>query len=224
MSSDGVDAVCLDIGEVVIDETRVWSTWGELLGVPPFTLMAAIGAAIADGESHTAALARFGGADWHDLVAEHERRLGALREEDLHLDARDAIAALRSVAARVVLAGNQPARRTPELHALGLGVDDIVTSDELHAQKPDRSFFDRLLAWLDDPAPQRVVYVGDRVDNDVRPARAAGLRPVWLLRGPWALLAPDAEDDAPTARDLSGVVDVVRGWTDERIDELEGRG
>jgi FMN phosphatase YigB (HAD superfamily) len=27
--------------------------------------------------------------------------------------------------------------------------------------------------------------VGDRVDNDVLPAAAAGLRSVWIRRGPW---------------------------------------
>ena len=36
--------------------------------------------------------------------------------------------------------------------------------------------------------PAEVAYVGDRVDNDVRPALAAGLVAVHLRRGPWGLL------------------------------------
>ena len=27
------------------------------------------------------------------------------------------------------------------------------------------------------------MFVGDRLDNDIRPARTAGLRTIWLLRG-----------------------------------------
>ncbi len=41
--------VCLDVGETLIDETRVWSTWADVLGVPRLTFMAALGAAIARG-------------------------------------------------------------------------------------------------------------------------------------------------------------------------------
>ena len=34
----------------------------------------------------------------------------------------------------------------------------------------------------------RIAYVGDRVDNDVLPALAAGLVAVHVRRGPWGLL------------------------------------
>jgi FMN phosphatase YigB (HAD superfamily) len=30
--------------------------------------------------------------------------------------------------------------------------------------------------------------VGDRVDNDVLPSIAAGMRAVWLRRGPWGVI------------------------------------
>ena len=33
--------------------------------------------------------------------------------------------------------------------------------------------------------PANLAYVGDRIDNDVLPALAAGMRAVWLRRGPW---------------------------------------
>ena len=38
--------VCLDVGETLIDETRVWSIWADLLGVPRLTFMAAFGAVV----------------------------------------------------------------------------------------------------------------------------------------------------------------------------------
>jgi FMN phosphatase YigB (HAD superfamily) len=54
-----------------------------------------------------------------------------------------------------------------------------------------------------------VAYVGDRVDNDVRPARAAGMHAVWIRRGPWG----EEHEDADGAADL-----VVRS-----LDELVQR-
>jgi FMN phosphatase YigB (HAD superfamily) len=37
-------------------------------------------------------------------------------------------------------------------------------------------------------APDRIAYVGDRLDNDAEPAAAAGLRPVFIPRGLWGRL------------------------------------
>ena len=41
--------VCLDVGETLIDETRVWSIWADVLGIPRLTFMAAFGAVVARG-------------------------------------------------------------------------------------------------------------------------------------------------------------------------------
>jgi FMN phosphatase YigB (HAD superfamily) len=34
-------------------------------------------------------------------------------------------------------------------------------------------------------APSEIAYVGDRLDNDIRPALAAGMLTVLVRRGPW---------------------------------------
>ena len=44
--------VCLDVGETLIDETRVWSIWADELGIPRLTFLAALGAVIARGGQH----------------------------------------------------------------------------------------------------------------------------------------------------------------------------
>jgi FMN phosphatase YigB (HAD superfamily) len=51
--------------------------------------------------------------------------------------------------------------------------------------KPDPAYFAAILDRLGRPSPGAVVHVGDRVDNDVLPAAAGGLRSVWIRRGPW---------------------------------------
>ena len=59
--------------------------------------------------------------------------------------------------------------------------------------KPDPAFFARVLDELGLPAWE-VAYVGDRVDNDVAPAAAAGMRAVWVRRGPWAWIQAGRTD------------------------------
>jgi len=41
--------------------------------------------------------------------------------------------------------------------------------------------------------PSELVYVGDRVDNDVVPAVQAGLVAIHIRRGPWGYLQDGAE-------------------------------
>ena len=44
------------------------------------------------------------------------------------------------------------------------------------------------------PGPHEIVYVGDHRDNDMEPAKAAGLRTAYIRRGPWGFLwAEDAK-------------------------------
>ena len=56
-----------------------------------------------------------------------------------------------------------------------------------------------------------MAYVGDRPDNDVRPSAAAGMRAVWLRRGPWGVITAEAPGASLQVRSLAELV--------ERIDE-----
>ena len=71
-------------------------------------------------------------------------------------------------------------------------VDVVGSSGRWGVEKPIPEFFERLLDELGLP-PNEVAYVGDRVDNDVDPARAAGMVAVHLRRGPWGYLQRGAE-------------------------------
>lgn len=207
MGQPGRGWVVLDVGEVLIDETRVWATWAEVLGVPPFTLSAVIGATVAAGGDHRQAFARLGFTDWAAREAAFEARYGGFRAEDLYPDVPAGLAALRRAELGVAVIGNQPAARTAQLRALGVDADVMAMSEELGVEKPQPAFFARVLELVDAP-PERVTYVGDRVDNDVLPALAAGLRAVWLRRGPWGVLhrlpkhviVPEAPDLLEVAR------------------------
>jgi FMN phosphatase YigB (HAD superfamily) len=93
-----------------------------------------------------------------------------------------------------------------------VNVEAMGMSDAMGVFKPDPAFFVRTLDLLGSPPPADVAYVGDRVDNDVRPSAAAGMRAVWLRRGPWGLLHEDRDGTANlVVRSLDELV--------ERIDE-----
>ncbi len=221
------DVVVLDVGEVIIDETRVWTVWADLLGVSAGTLIAVLGAAVSQGGDHTDAFPHVApNVDWTTLEAAHEDRYGGFRPDDVYGDVSGALGALRDAGLRVVLAGNQPARRTAQLIALELPVDDVVTSDELGVEKPDPAFFAAVLARVGVDDPARVLYVGDRVDNDVLPAKDAGLATCWLTRGPWGQLQELPEDVTPdlVLEGLGELPELLATWRAEAADDRTGGG
>ena len=57
---------------------------------------------------------------------------------------------------------------------------------------PQPEFFARVVAEAG-AEPGEIAYVGDRVDFDVVPARAAGMVAVHIRRGPWGYLQPGRE-------------------------------
>jgi FMN hydrolase / 5-amino-6-(5-phospho-D-ribitylamino)uracil phosphatase len=183
-----IDWVVLDVGETLIDETRIWAAWAHAIGVSPLTFGAALGAVIAAGETHQNAFERLGATDWRRHAAAVEAALGGLQTVDLYPDALPAARAMQAGGHRVAIIANQPASHRDQLLAMGFAPDVIAMSEALGVSKPDDAFYRRALGLLGDPDPARVAHVGDRVDNDVVPALAAGMVAVHIRRGPWGYL------------------------------------
>jgi HAD superfamily hydrolase (TIGR01549 family) len=207
--------VCLDVGETLIEETRIWSIWAEVLGVPPMTLMAAFGAVVERGLYHAEVFQLLGVPDWRAYSAEVERRFDGFRVEDLYPDALPALEGLRSAGFHLAVIANQPTVREAELRALGVLPEVMAMSEDMGVAKPDPAFFARALELMGGPEPGHVAYVGDRPDNDVRPAAAAGMRAVWLRRGPWGVIAPGAPEAHLVVGSLAELVDRIHeAWTE----------
>ena len=174
-----IEAVIFDVGETLIDETSIWQSVADDCGVPRLTFMGVLGGVIARGEPH-----------WRvfDLLAVQPPKLERpFARDDLYPDALPCLARLRAAGYRVGVAGNQGVQRQPELEALVEPVDLVATSGLLGIEKPKVAFFHRVAELLG-VAPDRCAYVGDRIDNDVEPALAAGMTGIFILRGPWAYL------------------------------------
>ena len=72
----------------------------------------------------------------------------------------------------------------------------IAASAELGMAKPDPAIFEWALKQAD-CSPQNAVMVGDRMDNDVAPAKRLGIHTVRLKRGLGAYHEPQSDDEIP---------------------------
>ncbi|WP_405113503.1 HAD family hydrolase [Micromonospora sp. NBC_01405] len=188
-----ITSVFFDVGETIVDESREYGTWADWLGVPRHTFSAVFGAVIARGLDYRETFQAF--RPGFNLTQERQRRTAAgqpesFTEDDLYPDARPCLAALRAAGLHVGLAGNQTARAETILRALNLPVDVIGTSDGWGVEKPSPAFFNRVVTEAGCPADQ-VLYVGDRLDNDIRPAQEAGIPTALIRRGPWGHILND---------------------------------
>lgn len=174
-----VEVVVFDIGETLVDETSAWQLAADTVGLPAFTVMGVLGGLAARGEHHTRVWeildvppprARFGVGDFYD----------------------DAVACLKRLreSYRVGAVGNTGVETEALVAPL---VDFVGSSMRWGVEKPSPAFFERLVAEAGAP-PEKIAYVGDRVDNDIVPVLAAGMVAVHIRRGPWGHLhAPPDE-------------------------------
>ena len=88
---------------------------------------------------------------------------------DLYPDALDCVQTLRDAGFLIGIAGNQPLGVDKQLKAAGLSADFMASSEAWGVAKPSTEFFSRIVdvARLE---PSAILYVGDRLDNDVLPA------------------------------------------------------
>lgn len=183
-----VRAVIFDVGETLIDEQRMWRGWAAYLGVPTDDFLATLRDVIARGEDHQRVFDRFR-PGFNIVDARRERAAQGDSDmfgaQDLYPDAAPCMRALRAYGYRIGIAGNQPAGAADALKALGLRTDFVASSAVMGVAKPAPGFFETLVEMSGIEA-RRIAYVGDRLDNDILPAREAGMVTVFLLRGPWA--------------------------------------
>lgn len=176
-----VHAVFFDVGETLVDEQRYWREVAEAVGLGPHVIWAALGKTIERGEEHWEL--------WRHLGVERPEAWDGLvySLDDLYPDALACLERTRAAGMLVGLAGNQSARLEEWARSAELPVDIVTGSASLGVRKPAPEFFTALVE-LAGKGPHEVAYVGDRADNDVAPALAAGLVAVHLRRGPWGRL------------------------------------
>jgi len=205
-----IRAVVFDVGETLVDETRVWSDWADWLGVPRLTFLAVVGAMIERTTDHRDPIRLF--RPGIDVGAEQQRRRAAglpvdVVAADLYPDALPALRAALDAGYRVGIAANQPTRIEAVFADLGLPLDFVAASESWGVHKPDPAFFARIVEELGLP-PNEIAYVGDRLDNDVEPAAAAGMAAIFIRRGPWGWIQAGRSDPPQAAATIESLAEL----------------
>jgi len=157
-----------------------------------------------------------GGAHRKKDLIEATDQFWAFEAEHLYKDAITALTQMREIGLKTAIVANQPARVMDSLAdhgVLGL-VDFAAISGVVGFEKPDARLFWAALDALG-VEPTSTLHVGNRIDTDVRPAKALGMSTAWVLRGE----APPA----PTLEQLSEP-DIVIDNLDELLGKVETSG
>ncbi len=153
-----------------LDEHEFWAVYDEQRGQSSGSLRTAIAKRFAPG-SDRATLVALAKKYWEYPAAA------------LHPDVKPA---LRSLAPRfkLGLVANAGAAAKKALRRDGLDrfFSVIMLSEEAGIEKPDEEIFQRALEQAGVQA-DRAIHVGNRLDNDIRPAQRVGMKTIWVLRG-----------------------------------------
>lgn len=223
VTDSALDMVFFDIGGVMYDDTvyaRSWRTALRESGAEftdeEFDLEYAAARAAQSESFRRRLTTRFLGSvdDLADVEA-RAARYWAYPPTALYPDVLPCLEALEG-RFRLGVIANQPSsvRQAMERDGLTRFFEVWGVSDDLGLQKPDPRLFSHVL-YTAGVSPARTVMLGDRLDYDVRPARAAGMRAVWVLRGE----APDEPTPAQLAQadasihDLGEVPALLVSWS-----------
>lgn len=194
-----IDWIFFDLGSTLIDETEVYAhrfretIAGTDIGASQFYETAVrFWAQGLDGYPEACRFFRLPKAPWR---SEYERPFD---------DAAAVLQALKRKGYRLGMIANQISGTAQRLEHWDLlrYFDVLAPSAELGIAKPDPAIF--LWALRESGCdPENAAMIGDRIDNDVLPAKALGMRTAHILTGPAAIYAPEDDPADLTVRSLS---------------------
>ncbi len=93
---------------------------------------------------------------------------------------------------------NQPRGTSERMTKYGLGkhLDLIISSAEENIAKPDLKIFQLALERAS-CIPERAMMIGDRLDNDIAPAKRLGMKTVWIKQGFGGMATPLSNEETP---------------------------
>jgi len=101
---------------------------------------------------------------------------------------------------KLTLAGNQPSAVKNLLEQYGILKSFTTTdvSEDIGISKPDPRFFTDILKKLNVKGHEAIM-IGDRLDNDIIPAKSLGMKTILVKVGIFAILEPRAPEEIPDA-------------------------
>ena len=143
-------------------------------------------------------------------------------DEILYSGAEDVLKCL-SEKYKIGVIANQPLGTADRLEAFGLlkYIDIVVASAEEGVAKPDKRIFDIALERAG-VIPEEAFMIGDRIDNDILPAKNIGMKTMWLRQGFGGMWKIKSDDELPNfiADNLQDVVSIL-DWYEQSKSLLE---
>ena len=171
--------IFFDVGSTLVDETEAYDhRVREMIAGTSITFKEFDDVRIAlarqglDGNS--AAIKHFGltKTPWHS------------EDEVPYSDAHSTLAALIDKGYKLGIIANQKLGTAERLESWGLRpyFEVIVASTEIGYAKPDKAIFEKAFELARCTAAESMM-VGDRLDNDIIPAKSLGMKTVWIKNG-----------------------------------------
>lgn len=188
---DDIRWIFFDVGSTLVDETVAYDNHARSM-----LEKASLAGKVVSFEEFDAARRRFAleGLDGNSAARRHfglEKTPWPSCDEVLFTDAFDTLSYLKSKGYRLGVIANQPIGTKDRLDAWGiLGFfDNVKASAEAGVSKPSPEIFLMAIETSGCHASQCVM-VGDRLDNDIKPAKALGMKTVWMRTGLAAIQDP----------------------------------
>lgn len=118
--------------------------------------------------------------------------------ESLYPNVSLVLDALKSKGYKLGIIANQAPGTKERLERYGIlhFFDEVVASAEEGISKPDQRIFEIALQRAN-CLPGEAVMIGDRLDNDILPAKALGMKTVWVKQGPGRYYQIRSEEERP---------------------------
>ena len=99
---------------------------------------------------------------------------------------------------KIGIIANQPKGTAERMLKYGLYeyLDLIISSAEEKVAKPDERIF-KLALERSKCIPEESIMIGDRLDNDIAPAKRLGMATIWIRQGFGGMATPTKEDEYP---------------------------
>ena len=207
-----VKAVFFDMGYTLVNEDRVWQTRcreqasmeeakkRRIKNVAIYTEM--VKASVAYLSPWRTALAHFAFSQSAPYRAQFET---------LYPDAVPVLAALSEKYTLGIIA-NQEEGLEQRLEGFGITpyFKVVISSHDVKFVKPDPRIFTIALEKAG-CAPENAVMIGDRLDNDIFPAKRLGMKTIWIRQGFGGMQTPKDERHTPGARveTLPEILDIL---------------
>jgi len=175
---DDVKWLFFDMGSTLIDETKVYDDIFQKIAIAvgvsvEFVKTRAIGFYRQNKRGHKEVM-RLLGVDYPEWSPEYE---------ELYPDTVKCLQVLREKYHLGIIANQIPgAEKRLERMGIRQYFDLIISSAEEGVAKPDPEIFRIALARAG-CSPEQAVMIGDRIDNDIVPAKQMGMKTVWIKQG-----------------------------------------